>query len=151
MLIAGMLLMLAQAAPTAETVALGERLARAGTLAALLPLMAEKETGEMIAAHPELSAADQAALRRTAATTLATASAKLFAAEGRRYAELLSPAELAELVAAAERPAARRLRTVQPQVIAATMAAMDGFDFKRDTMAAFCAQARQSNGKTCPK
>lgn len=134
------------AAPSAAAVALGDRLARTGTLAALLPMMVAKETDELVAAHPELSAAEQAELRRVAKATADMGSAKLFAAEGRQYAELLTEAELRTLVAQAESPEARRLRAAQPHVIAGVMAAMGGMDFKKDALAAFCART----GKGCP-
>ena len=152
MLIVAMMLAGAQvaaAAPAPDAVALGERLARSGTLATLLPLMAGKETEEMIAANPSLSAAEQARLRQVAATTRDAMAARLFAAEGRRYAELLSPADLATLVAQAESPAAARLRAAQPQVIAAAMTALQGVDFKKDTLAAYCRAAGAAGGATC--
>ena len=147
MLIAAMMLVAQAGAASPEAVALGERLARSGTLAALLPMMVAKETDELVAAHKELTVAEQAALRRTAQATADAGAAKLFAAEGREYAARLSAAELRALVAQAESPAARRLRAVQPQVIAGVMGAMGSMDFKKDAWAAFCAQA----GKGCPK
>lgn len=150
MLIAALLLAGVQAvAPSAEAVALGERLARTGTLATLLPLMAGKETDEMIAANPSLSAAEQARFRQVAATTRDAMAARLFAAEGRRYAELLSAADLAALVVQAESPAAARLRAAQPQVIAAAMTALQGVDYKQDTLAAYCRAAGAAGGATC--
>lgn len=127
--------------PTPAAIALGERLARAGTLAALLPVQAAKETDELIAARPTLSPAEQARLRRVARTTLDAGAARLFAVEGRRYAELLTIGELTTLVAAAESPAATKLRAVQPQVIAAVVGSMAGFDFKKEVATAFDAGA----------
>lgn len=135
-----------QAAPTPEAVALGERLARTGTLATLLPLQTAKETEELVAAHPELSAAEQAKLRATARATADRMAARAFAVEGRRYAEILSEADLRQLVAGAESPAAQRLRAAMPQAIAAVMQGMAGIDYKKDVMAAFCAET----GKGCP-
>lgn len=146
-----MLLIAAQAqagagAPSAAAVALGERLARTGTLATLLPLQTAKETDELIAAHPELSAADQATLRATARATADRMAARAFAVEGRRYAELLSEADLRQLVANAESPAAQRMRAAMPQVMAAVIGGMAGIDYKKDVMGAFCTQT----GKGCP-
>lgn len=156
MLIAAMVLVGVQAAapasapaPSAEAVALGERLARRGTLSTLLPLQAGKETDEMIAANPSLSAAEQARFRQVAATTRDAMAARLFAAEGRRYAELLSLADLATLVAQAESPAAARLRAAQPQVIMAAMSVMGNVDFKKDVMTAYCRAAGAAGGATC--
>jgi hypothetical protein len=146
MMVAAMLLVAAQAAtPDAEAIALGERLAATGTLAALLPLVEAKETDEVVAAQEGLNAAEQAQLRSVAARTYAGVRGRLFAVQGRRYAELLTVAELRELVAAAESPSARRLGQVMPQAIAAAAGAMDGVDVKRDALAAFC----RETGKGC--
>ncbi len=141
----GMMLALAGAAPSAEAEALGRRLAEAGTLGTLLPLIAARETEELIAAYPELGADEQALLRETAGEVAAAGSARIFAAEGRAYAERLSLEDLKALVAFHESAVAARQRAVQPEVIRATMEAVGAIDFKRETMAAFCART----GKGC--
>lgn len=101
-------LLLMAAAPSAEAEALGARLARTGTLAALLPLMEAKETEELVAQHPELSAEDQATLRATAKDVADRGADRLLAAEGKAYAAALSIADLQVLVAAAESEADAR-------------------------------------------
>lgn len=140
-------LLLLAAAPSAEAETLGLRLARAGTLATLLPMMEAKETEELIASHKELSEADREALRVTAHEVAAKGAERLLAAEGRAYAAALSVEDLRALVAAAESDAAKRMRAAQPRVIAATMQAAGNIDFKKDVMTAFCAKT----GKACPK
>ena len=145
MLMALTLLAAAPVAPSPAAIALGERLARTGTLGSLLPLQAEKEADELAAQHPELSPVEQARLRSIATLTAARMATRLFAIEGRRYAELLSEADLRRLVADADSPAAGRLRAAMPQVIAAAMAGMAGVDFKKEVTAAFCAET----GKAC--
>lgn len=140
-------LLLLAAAPTAEAEALGLRLARAGTLATLLPLMEAKETDEIVAQHKELSAAEQAELRATAHQVASAGAERLFAAEGRAYAAELSVEDLRALVTHAESPAAGRLRTAMPKVITTTMQAAGGMDFKKDALAAFCAKT----GKACAR
>ena len=152
-------LLLLQAAPapppapfpnlSAEAVALGTRLAETGTLASLLPMMAARETDELIAAHPELSPVEVAELRRVAAATFATGKAKLFAAEGRAYAERLSVADLRVLAARSGDAVSTRYRAAAPAVIATVMGAIGGMDLKGDTLAAFCAQKRTGTGKAC--
>lgn len=142
-------LLMAQAtAPAAgsEAEALGTRLARSGTLAALLPMIGKKETEELIAAHPELSAYEQAKLRAAAKRTLDAGSARTMAAFGRAYARQLSVAEMRTLIAQAESAPARKMRRVLPQVMAEAMAALGGADFKRETLATFC----RETGKLCP-
>ena len=134
------------AVPGDEADRLGTEVARHGTLASLLPLIAAKETGELIAQHPELDAAAQADLRRTAAETYARGLDRLFAVTGHEYAKRLTPAELRELIAFYRTPVAARLQAVQPQVIAGTMASVGTMDFKGDTLKAFCAKT----GKLCP-
>lgn len=138
-------LLMAAAAPSAEAEALGRRLAETGTLSALLPLAARKETEELIAAHPELDDADKAALRAVAAETARGGMDKAVAASGHAYAAALPIEDLKALVAFNESAAARRYRAAQPQAIAATMQALAGLDFKKDVMAAFCART----GKGC--
>lgn len=141
-------LLLVQAAPAAssEAEALGARLARGGTLATLLPVIGKKETEELVAAHPELSPADQARLRAAAQRTLDAGSARIMAAFGRSYARHLTAAELRTLVAQTESAPARKLHRVLPQVMAEAMGTLGAIDFKRDTLAAFC----HDTGKLCP-
>ena len=135
--------------PSAEAIALGTRLAETGTLATLLPMMAAEETDALVAQHPEMTPEDVAELRRVAAATFATGKAKLFAAEGRAYAERLSVADLRVLAARGGDAVSGRYRAAAPAVIATIMEAMAGMDFKGDTLAAFCAQKRTGTGKGC--
>jgi hypothetical protein len=143
----GMMLAAAQAPAETEAQALGRRLSEAGLLGSLLPMMTAKETDEMVAARPELSAAEQARLRAIAAARAQAGMARLFKAEGDAYAARLSVAELKALVAFHESPAARRQRAVMPDVIAATMQSVGAIDFKGETLAAFC----KETGKACEK
>src|SRR3954463_7670097 len=136
---------LAASAPSAEAQRLGRQLAEGGTLAALLPMVAEKETSELAAAHPELSEADQAALRATARATYQAGRDRLMDATGRAYAERLSAADLRALVAFNRTGAAARYRAAMPGAIASAMQAVGEMDFKKDALAAFCRQT----GKLC--
>jgi hypothetical protein len=135
--------------PSAEAVALGTRLAETGTLASLLPMMAAKETDELVARYPDLSPEKVAELRRVAAATFATGKANLFAAEGRAYAERLSVADLRVLAARNGDAVSRRYRAAAPAVIASAMGVMGSMDFKGDTLAAFCAGQRAATVKAC--
>lgn len=147
MMIAAFLLLQATAAPSAEAEALGLRLARTGTLSALLPTIATKETEEMVAAHPELTPDEQAKLRATAKSRFEAEVAKIDAAFARAYASRLSVDELRTLVAQADSAPAKRLRAVQPSVMAEAVGAMGQMDFKGETLAAFC----RDTGKACEK
>jgi hypothetical protein len=147
MIIALLLVQAAAAAPSPEAEALGLRLARSGTMAAILPLMAQKETDELVAAHPELTPAEQAKLRDTAKTTFAAGAAKVEAAFSRAYAGKLTVPDLRALVAQAESAPAKRLRAVLPGVMAEALATLGAMDFKGETLAAFC----RDTGKACPK
>lgn len=135
------------AAPSAEAVALGTRLARAGSIMSLLPLIARKDIEEIVAAHPELTAAEKQRLRNTAARTFAAGADRIAAAFGQPYAKRLDIASLRALVAQAESPEQQRLRAVQPQVMAEAIASVGELDFKKDVTAAFC----RDTGKLCPK
>lgn len=140
--------------PGPEASALALELARSGTLASLLPVIAAKETGELIAAHPELTPAEQGRLRAVAQATLDVGAARLFAATAREYARRLTLADLRQQVAVARLASSQRLRAAQPAAIAAAIAAQGadegdgaGFDFKRDTLTAFC----RETGRACEK
>ncbi|QNE32555.1 hypothetical protein F1C10_11765 [Sphingomonas sp. NBWT7] len=132
-------------APSPAAAAMGERLARSGSIMALLPLVAAKDTDDLVAAHPDLSPAEQARLRATARTTLAAGMARIETAFGTAYAKRLTLGELTALVAAAERLEQQRLRAVQPMVMAEAIAALGALDFKKDVAAAFC----RDTGKLC--
>jgi Uncharacterized protein conserved in bacteria (DUF2059) len=133
------------AAPGAEAERLGRELAGQGTLAALLPLVAAKETEELVAAHRDLSEPDKAALRETAHATFAAGESRLMAATGHAYAERLTVAQLRRLVVFNRTEAARRYRAAMPEAIAATLQAIGPMDFKAETLAAFC----RRTGKLC--
>lgn len=129
-------------APSPAAVVMGARLARAGSIMALLPLVAAKDTDDLVAAHPNLSSAERAWLRATAHTTLAAGMARIETAFGTAYAKRLTLDELT----AAERPEQQRLRAVQPAVMAEAIASLGALDFKKDVAAAFC----RDTGKLCP-
>jgi hypothetical protein len=135
----------APAAPPPEALALGRKLAESGTLASLLPMMAAKDTDELVRAHPELTVAEQDELRRAVTTTFETGRDRLFAAEARAYADKLTVAEMTALVAFHTGPVAARYRAALPAAITAAMGAMEGFDLKKDSWTAFCARP----GRTC--
>jgi hypothetical protein len=138
-------LALAASTPSPEGLRLGRELAESGTLAALLPMVADKEIGELVAAHPELSEADRAALRATARATYQAGRDRLMDATGRAYAERLSVADLRALVAFNRTRAAAHYRAAMPGAIASAMQAVGQMDFKKDALAAFCRQM----GKLC--
>ncbi|QIL03175.1 DUF2059 domain-containing protein [Sphingomonas sinipercae] len=143
-----LLLALALAAavpPSVEASALGRQVAEAGTLGTLLPLITAKETEELLAQHEDLGKDEQATLRALAADIAKAGSERALAANGRAYAEALTAEELKIVVAFQRSAAGRRYQAVQPQVIAATMVALAGLDFKKDVLAAFC----KKTGKLC--
>ncbi|MBV9929586.1 MAG: DUF2059 domain-containing protein [Alphaproteobacteria bacterium] len=135
------------AAPSPEAEALGRRLAATGTLETLLPTVAAKETEELIAQHPELSAAERAMLRDTGRTVAAAIAEKMVAVFGHEYAATLTLEDLRMLVAFAETPASRRYREAVPGVMMRAVTKVGGVDFGGDLRKAFCAKT----GKLCPK
>lgn len=146
-LILALALFAAPADPTPEALALGKRLAEAGTLAALLPLKAAAEREELVAEHPEWSDADKAALRQAADAEAKAAFDTLTAAIGRGYAEKLSIDELKALVAFNESPVARKARDATPAALISAMSGLKDYDYKGSVRAAFCTQT----GKGCAK
>lgn len=134
------------AAPSAEAQALAVRVARAGSIMALLPLVAQKDTDALVADHPELSAGEKQKLRATAQATFDAGVARIESAFGRAYARRFTVPELRVLVTQLESPEQRRLRALQPPVMAEALSALGEVDLKKDTLAAFC----RDTGKLCP-
>jgi hypothetical protein len=137
----------AAAQPSPEALRLGRAVAETGTLATLLPLIQQKETGELVSAHPELSPAEQAQLRATADRVYHAARERLMQTEAKAYAAQLSLHDLRAVVAFERSGAGRRHRSALPKVIAATMQQIGSMDFKGDVLAAYCAQTRKLCGK----
>ena len=80
--------LLLQASP--EAIKLGEELASYGTLATLGPIMTAKEADDLVAAHPELTKAEQDSLRATAKKQAEELRTKAIRVEGQAFAETLS-------------------------------------------------------------
>ncbi len=144
-MILALMLAAAAAAPSPEALSLGRQLAETGALAGLLPQISAKETEELVADHPEFSAADKAALRATARRVFEAGRDRLMDATGRAYAERLSVRDLRKLVAFQRSGAAHRYQAAMPQAIAATMQSVGKMDFKADVAAAFC----KEKGRLC--
>ena len=139
------LLLLAAAQPSPEALRLGRKLAETGTLASLLPLIQQKETEELVADHPELSAAEKAKLRATAQRIYQGGRDRLMQAEAQAYAKRLSIRDLRAAVAFQSSTAGRRTRAAIPGVIGDTMKSVGSMDFKGDVRAAYC----KDTGKLC--
>ena len=140
-------LLAAAAQPSAEALRLGRQLAETGTLATVLPLVQQKETEELVAAHPELSAAGKDLLRSTAQAVYRQGRDRLMQAEAESYARTLSISDLRSAVAFQNSPSGKRYRAAIPQVIADTMRQLGRMDFKGDVLAAYC----KETGKLCGK
>ena len=140
-------LLAAAAQPSAEALRLGRQLAETGTLATVLPLVQQKETEELVAAHPELSAAGKDLLRSTAQAVYRQGRDRLMQAEAVSYARTLSISDLRSAVAFQNSPSGKRYRAAIPQVIADTMRQLGRMDFKGDVLAAYC----RETGKLCGK
>ena len=132
--------------PGEEAVTLGRRLAATGTLANLLPLVAQRETAEMISQNPTLTEAERATLQQIAQETMQSGLSRIVESMGHAFAGQLQVADLRLLVAAAETDAARRERAALPAVLIATMQTMGQIDFGRDVRTAMC----QRTQRLCP-
>ena len=137
--------LLLQATP--EAIRLGEELSSYGTLATLAPIMTAKEAEDLVAAHPELSKAEQDNLRAAAKKEAQQLRAKAIAVEGKVFAETLSIEDLRALTAFARTDAAKRQREAMPSIIVGTMKGLGNVDYKASVLAAYCRDYR----KLCPK
>jgi hypothetical protein len=133
------------AQPSPEALRLGRELAESGTLATVLPLMAKKETEELVAAHPELSAVEAATLRATASRVFTAGRERLMDSEARALAERLTLADLRAIAAFQRSSAAQHYRAATPEVIATMMESIGTMDFKGDGLKSDCRQT----GKLC--
>jgi hypothetical protein len=133
------------AQPSPEALRLGRELAESGTLATVLPLMAKKETEELVAAHPELSAVETATLRATAKRVFSAGRERLMDSEARALAERLTLADLRAIAAFQRSSAAQHYRAATPEVIATMMESIGTMDFKGDVLKSYCRQT----GKLC--
>lgn len=142
--------MLAQAAPppppTPEAEALGAEVARNGVLAIFLPVLAGKEVEEIIAQHPDLTAADKETLRATGRAEADAVLAKAVVTIGHQYALTMSIPDMQAVIAFNRSDAAKRWRAAEPGAIMAAAKALDGVDFKSAVAKDFCAKT----GKLCP-
>ena len=134
-------------APTAEAERLGLEVAKTGTLATLLPIMAAKETDELVAAHPELAEGEKADLRGVATRVANDGRDRLMRLNGHAYATRLSEADMRTILAFEGSTAGRAYRASIPGAIVETMQGAGQMDFKKDAIAAYCAKT----GKACPK
>ena len=137
--------LLLQATP--EAIRLGEELSSYGTLATLAPIMTAKEAEDLVAAHPELSKAEQDNLRATAKKEAQQLRAKAIAVEGKVFAETMSIEDLRALTAFARSDAAKRQREAMPSIIVRTMKGLGNVDYKASVLAAYCRDYK----KLCPK
>jgi hypothetical protein len=110
-------------------------------------MMQQKETEELVAAHPELSAAEKTQLRATAKRTYEAGRERLMQAEAQGYAKRMSLEDLRAAIAYQRSPAGTRYRAAVPGVIVDTMQIVGKMDFKGDVVAAYC----KKTGKLCGK
>lgn len=141
------MLYIASAAASAEAERLGRQLAAAGSIEVILPAVTAKETDQVIADHPELTAIDQELLRHTGQKVANEARDKLINAFGHQYALALNVMDLRALVGFNRTRAAQHYRAALPRVTIAGLADIGKLDFKGDLTKAFCAQT----GKLCSK
>jgi hypothetical protein len=140
-------LALLAAAPTAEAERLGIEVAKVGTLATLLPIVAAKEVDELVAAHVELNDMERAELRGIATRVANETSERLLKLTGHGYATRLSEDQMRAILAFNASPAGKAYRASVPPVIIETLQGAGKVDFKKDAIAAFCGKT----GKACPK
>ena len=137
----------AAAQPSAEALRLGRALAETGTLATLLPLIQQKETDELIEAHPELDAGEKAQLREVADRVYRENRDRLMDIEARGYAQRLSLENLRATVSFENSEAGKSYRGAIPGVTTDTLQLIGKMDYKADVKAAYC----KATGKLCAK
>jgi hypothetical protein len=133
----------AVATPSPEALDLARKVAANGVLATLGPLQTQSELEEMIKENPDLSEAEQARLRAIGEAQAQALIVKVIETQAAAMAAELSVEDLRLLAEFAGSPAALRQREVMPQVILATVKALDGIDYAEGVRDAFCAETRK--------
>src|SRR5690348_9749622 len=132
------LFLFAADAPSAAAAADARTVAENGMLANIARLKTAAEIEELIAAHPELSDSDKAALRKTGEATANALLERAVAAEAAGYLAHLTADDLTALAAFARSDAAKAQRAAMPAVMVATLAQLNEggeVHFKEDTAA----------------
>ncbi|MFC4295401.1 hypothetical protein ACFO0A_10085 [Novosphingobium tardum] len=140
-------LLLLAAGPQDAAYQSARKIAEHGMLATVGPLMAVKETEELVLAHPELTPAEKAKLHEVAREQEELARRKMMDAEASAYVAHMSAADLKALAAWVDSPLAHRQRTALPQIVMSTMQTLGTIDFKGSVTKAYCAKT----GKLCPE
>ena len=131
--------------PSKEAVELGVRLARAGSLASIAPMLAERDIADVIKDHPDWTESDISIFRKASRRVATSDIDRLVRALGVAYARRMSTEDLNALVKAVEGPRATRRRAIEGPALVEALQTVGVIDFKRDTLAAFCAEM----GKGC--
>jgi len=131
------------ATPTPEALDLARKVAANGVLATLGPLQTQSEIEEIIAENPEFTEAERTRLRAIGEAQAEALLVKVIETQAAAMAAELSVEDLRVLAEFAGSPAALRQREVMPQVILATVKALDGIDYAEGVRDAFCAETRK--------
>lgn len=131
--------------PPSEAQTLGRRLAASGPLSAILPLVIEKDLGDLSREDKFLTAAERERLLAIGRSISSAARNRLTTALGNSYAKQLSLSDLRILVAQNESAVTRRWHAAEPRAIVDAMRSMGELDLKKSTAAAFC----KETGKLC--
>ncbi|KQR83081.1 hypothetical protein [Sphingomonas sp. Leaf343] len=140
-------LLLQVAVPSVEAETLGRRLAAAGGLATMIPMLVETDLTELAGEKPDLTPAERERLFAIGHAEGARGRAKLIDALGHAYAAKLTVADLRVLVRNAEMPETKRLRQTEPAAIVQAMQTLGEMDLKKTVAAQLC----KETGKRCER
>ena len=131
--------------PSAEAMDLARTISRNSLIAAIFPAQSKAEIESILRTNPDLTAEEQATLRRISAREADAMLARFVEADARAHARRLSVEELRAIAAFEVTPAAASRRAAMPFIVADAMATLGTFDFGRGVRRAFCAET----GKLC--
>ncbi len=133
------------AKPSPEAAELGREVALNGVFANLFPIVGKQKIEALIASHPELTAADQAALRKAGDSWIVATLAAMSGVMGDEYARTMSIDDMKAMLAFARSDAGKHWQAAEPGAIAAVARQLDGKDFEGEVTAQFC----RDTGKLC--
>lgn len=131
--------------PSAEAMELARTISRSSLVATIFPAQSAAEIQTILKANPDLTAAEQATLRRISERRAAAMLDRFVEADARAHAQRLSLDDLRRIAAYEQSEAASRRRAALPFIMRDVMATLQTFDFGRAVRREFCAET----GKLC--
>ena len=132
----------AASSPPSRSLAMAERLSRAGMLASIVGVAGGGEARSVVDSHPELTPEQRARAQAAADRAVSEATSELMRAEARAFAALLTPEQIKAATIFFESRAGLAYRAAFPKVVAGVSQAGPAKDFKGYITQRVCAETQ---------